>query len=59
MVDRDVIAAKLAELADRIERVRGHRPADAEALAADRDAFDLVSFNLLSRFRRAWTWPAT
>lgn len=47
MVDRDVITAKLAELTDRVGRVRGHRPADAEALAADRDAFDLVSFNLM------------
>jgi uncharacterized protein YutE (UPF0331/DUF86 family) len=47
MVDANVIAAKLAELADRIARVRQHRPADAKALAADRDAFDLVSFNLM------------
>jgi len=47
MVDADVIAAKLGELADRVGRVRQHRPADADALAADRDALDLVSFNLM------------
>ena len=47
MVDADVIAAKLRELADRIGRVRAHRPIDAATLAADRDALDLVSFNLM------------
>jgi uncharacterized protein YutE (UPF0331/DUF86 family) len=47
MVDENVIAAKLAELADRVARVRSHRPADADALAEDRDAFDLVAFNLM------------
>lgn len=47
MVDETVLAAKLAELADRIGRVRHHRPADTETLAADRDVFDLVSFNLM------------
>lgn len=47
MVDLDVLTAKLAELGDRIERVRQHRPSDAKALADDRDAFDLVSFNLM------------
>jgi uncharacterized protein YutE (UPF0331/DUF86 family) len=47
MVDLDLIAAKLAELADRVARVRKHRPASAEVLAADRDALDLVSFNLM------------
>lgn len=47
MVDENVIAAKLAGLADRIARVRRHAPASAEALADDPDAFDLVSFNLM------------
>lgn len=47
MVDRDLIAAKLGELALRVGRVRRHRPASAAALAADPDAFDLVSFNLM------------
>jgi uncharacterized protein YutE (UPF0331/DUF86 family) len=47
MVDTDVLAAKLAELADRVARVREHRPASSKDLAADRDAFDLVSFNLM------------
>ncbi len=47
MVDADVIAAKLAELADRIDRIRTHRPANAEVFADDRDILDLVSFNLM------------
>lgn len=41
MVDAAVIAAKLRELAGRIDRVAAHRPADAESLAQDRDALDL------------------
>jgi len=47
MVDLDLVAAKLAELADRTARVRRHGPASAAALAGDRDALDLVSFNLM------------
>ena len=47
MVDADVLAAKLAELADRVDRIRTHRPADAQALADDWDVLDLVSFNLM------------
>jgi len=47
VVDANVVAAKLRELDDRIGRVREHLPADASRLAADRDALDLVSFNLM------------
>lgn len=47
MVDRDVIAAKLAELGERVARVRRHRPESVDALAADRDVFDLVAFNMM------------
>jgi uncharacterized protein YutE (UPF0331/DUF86 family) len=47
VVDRHLIAAKLAELAERIERVRRHCPASADELRRDRDALDLVSFNLM------------
>ena len=47
MVDIDVIAAKLADLRDRIGRVEAHRTADADSLARDRDALDLVAFNLM------------
>jgi uncharacterized protein YutE (UPF0331/DUF86 family) len=47
MVDLDVLSRKLAELRDRLARVREHCPASPEALSADRDALDLVSFNLL------------
>jgi uncharacterized protein YutE (UPF0331/DUF86 family) len=47
VVDRQVVAAKLAELADRLARVRKHCPATPAELAADRDALDLVAFNLM------------
>ena len=47
MVDRDLVAAKLAELQDRIMRVRANCPPTLLALAADRNALDLVSFNLM------------
>ena len=47
MVDRDLLAAKLSELADRVARVRLHCPASAGELARDRDRLDLVSFNLM------------
>lgn len=47
MVDRDLVSAKLAELAERVARVRANRPADAEALGQDRNALDLVAFNLM------------
>ncbi len=46
MVNLTLLATKLAELAARVARVRTHRKSDAEALGADRDALDLVSFNL-------------
>ncbi|MBX3269643.1 MAG: DUF86 domain-containing protein [Sandaracinaceae bacterium] len=47
MVDPDLVATKLSELSERVERVRSHRAPDAAALAADRDALDIVSFNLM------------
>jgi len=47
MVDENVIAAKLADLEDRVARVRAHRPPTAKSLSEDRDAFDLVAFNLM------------
>ncbi len=47
MVDKDLLAAKLAELADRTARVRARVPASVEDLGADRDALDLVAFNLM------------
>ena len=47
MVDPDLVAAKLVELDDRVQRVRAHRTADDKALATDRDKLDIVSFNLM------------
>ena len=47
MVNRDLVATKLADLSDRVARVRLHCPSNAAALAASRDALDLVSFNLM------------
>ena len=47
MVDHHLAALKLAELADRVERVQRHCPAAVAALRDDRDALDLVSFNLM------------
>jgi uncharacterized protein YutE (UPF0331/DUF86 family) len=43
----DLVASRLADVADRIERVRAHCPVDVDTLARDRDALDLVSFNLM------------
>lgn len=46
-MNRDLVAAKLAELSARVARVRQTCPATAAALASDPDALDLVSFNLM------------
>jgi uncharacterized protein YutE (UPF0331/DUF86 family) len=47
VVDVDLTTAKLAELGDRVARVRACCPATVEDLRADRNALDLVSFNLM------------
>ncbi len=47
MVDANLVAAKLRELADRIARVRARQQSDAAALAADRDSLELIAFNLM------------
>jgi uncharacterized protein YutE (UPF0331/DUF86 family) len=47
VIDRDLLADKLAALYDRIQRVKVTVPESAEALRADRNALDLVSFNLM------------
>lgn len=47
MVDINLVAAKLRELAERIARVRTHCPAEASDLEDNLDALDLVSFNLM------------
>ena len=47
MVNRDVIASKLSELATRTSRVRKHAAQTQTELAADADRVDLVAFNLM------------
>jgi hypothetical protein len=47
MVDRDLVASKLGELAEHVARVRTRSTASAEDLRRDRDALDLISFNLM------------
>jgi uncharacterized protein YutE (UPF0331/DUF86 family) len=71
MVRLDIIQRKLAELDARVGRVRVHRRATPDELASDRDALDLVAFNLMLAVQAAcdlaahliadegWTAPAT
>lgn len=47
MVDLDIVAKKLGELFQRVDRIRSFQRASAEELTADLDAMELVSFNLL------------
>ena len=47
MVNRTLLSQKLAELADRVTRVRERSQGSGTSLRDDRDAFELVSFNLL------------
>jgi uncharacterized protein YutE (UPF0331/DUF86 family) len=47
MVDIDILATKLNELFDFISRIRSVRPGDVESLVENRDAFDLVAYNLV------------
>lgn len=71
MVDPNLVAAKLAELDERVERVRAHRTSTDAELAADRDKLDIVSFNLMLAVQacadiashiiadEGWTAPST
>jgi uncharacterized protein YutE (UPF0331/DUF86 family) len=47
VVDKTLLSAKLAELADRVDRIRTHSRPTVGELAADRDALDIVAFNLM------------
>jgi uncharacterized protein YutE (UPF0331/DUF86 family) len=47
MVNSDLVAAKLSELDERIARIRSHGHATPDELSCDRDALDIVSFNLM------------
>lgn len=71
MVQLEIVRRKLAELDDRVARVRAHRRATAAELAADRDSLDLVAFNWMLAVQAAcdlathlvadegWTAPPT
>lgn len=47
MVIKDLVTAKLVELSGRVGRIRAKCPASADLLAADSDALEIVSFNLM------------
>jgi len=47
LVKKDLVTAKLTELAERAARVRAKCLTSSAALAADPDALDIVSFNLM------------
>lgn len=71
MVRLEIVQRKLAELEARVARVREHRRPSATELASDRDALDLVAFNLMLAVQAAcdlaahliadegWTAPNT
>jgi len=47
VVNRNLLSSKLVELADRVNRIRPFGALSLEELTANRDAFDLASFNLM------------
>lgn len=47
MVNKDLLSFKLAELAEKSERVSSHVPETPDALLRNRDALDIVAFNLM------------
>lgn len=47
MVDADLLSSKFRELSRRLVQIRRHCAPDAASLAANPDALDLVSFNLM------------
>ena len=71
MVQLEIVQRKLAELDAHVARVRTHRRASPAELASDRDALDLVAFNLMLAVQAAcdlathliadegWTAPPT
>jgi uncharacterized protein YutE (UPF0331/DUF86 family) len=47
VIDRNIVAAKLAELDKRVRRVQATRRDEADAYALDETAAELVAFNLM------------
>ena len=46
MVDRNVVAARIAAVRDAVERIRSLLPGDADAFRSDRTAREVVTLNL-------------
>ena len=51
MVDRAVLASKVATIRDAVARIRGVLPPHPASFAADRDAREIVALNLLVRIQ--------
>lgn len=52
MISVAIIAAKLADIEERLAMVRKHRLAEASAYASSPEARDLVAFNLMLAVQR-------
>jgi uncharacterized protein YutE (UPF0331/DUF86 family) len=53
MVDRHLLLGKLAAIRDRLERIAARLPASPDEFRANRDAQEVVSFNLFLAFQEA------
>jgi uncharacterized protein YutE (UPF0331/DUF86 family) len=58
VVDRDLLTAKVLEFQDRTLRIRSKCPATVDELRTNRDALDLVSFNLMLAVQSCSDIPA-
>jgi uncharacterized protein YutE (UPF0331/DUF86 family) len=58
VVDRGLAAAKLGELAERVERIRARCPATADELRADRDALDQSRADIAAHLIADEGWPS-
>ena len=47
MINRNLLAAKWTELAQRLEQLKKHRKPTVDELEGDRDASELVAYNLM------------
>jgi len=56
VVDKAVLASKIAAVRDATARIRSVLPPSADAFRADRTAREVVVFNLLARIMREELW---